>query len=174
MSTVIPGRMTAEIEGDFVVFLIGMRINRLWKVHKWLPMFMAMPKMLAELSKDPDAGFLGYMSPPIPTVMVQYWRSFEELERYARSKERNHWPAWVDFNRRVNAASGDVGIWHETFRVRAGEWESVYASMPPTGLGKAAQLLTVGEGRQRARERMQANAAASKLAPAEVGELAIR
>lgn len=27
-------RLTAEIDGDFVVFLIGMRVNRLWKVHK--------------------------------------------------------------------------------------------------------------------------------------------
>ena len=34
MANVIPTRMTAEIEGDFVVFLIGMRINKPWKIHK--------------------------------------------------------------------------------------------------------------------------------------------
>jgi hypothetical protein len=28
-----PNRVLAQIEGDFIVFLIGMRINKLWKVH---------------------------------------------------------------------------------------------------------------------------------------------
>ena len=46
MARILPERMTAEIEGDFVVFLIGMRINKPWKIHKWLPVFLAMPKML--------------------------------------------------------------------------------------------------------------------------------
>ncbi|OFA03606.1 monooxygenase family protein [Duganella sp. HH101] len=34
-------RLTAEVEGDFVVFLIGMRINKPWKIHKWLPVVLA-------------------------------------------------------------------------------------------------------------------------------------
>ena len=38
------GRHTADIQGDFVVFLIGMRFNRLLKVHKWWPVFAAMPE----------------------------------------------------------------------------------------------------------------------------------
>jgi hypothetical protein len=37
MADVIPQRMSAQVEGDFVVFLIGMRINKPWKLHKWLP-----------------------------------------------------------------------------------------------------------------------------------------
>ena len=49
MSQVIPKRMTAEIDGDFVVFLIGMRINKPWKIHKWLPVVLAMNPMLKEL-----------------------------------------------------------------------------------------------------------------------------
>jgi hypothetical protein len=40
MAKVIEDRMTAQVEGDFVVFLIGMRINRFWKVHKWLSVAM--------------------------------------------------------------------------------------------------------------------------------------
>jgi hypothetical protein len=40
------GRYTAEMPDDFVVFLIGMRLNRPWKVHKWFPVFLAMPRML--------------------------------------------------------------------------------------------------------------------------------
>jgi len=52
-------RMTAEIEGDFVVFLIGMRINKLWKVHKWLPVFTVMPKMIKEVKSNPELEMLG-------------------------------------------------------------------------------------------------------------------
>ena len=35
MARIINARMTAEIEGDFVVFLIGFRVNKFWKVWKW-------------------------------------------------------------------------------------------------------------------------------------------
>ncbi len=50
------GRFAAEIDGDFVVFLIGMRINNLWAVHKWLPAARAMPRMLAELKNSRSWG----------------------------------------------------------------------------------------------------------------------
>ena len=59
MPPVIPDRMCAQIEGDFVVFIIGMRINKPWKIHKWLPVARAMPRLLAELARKPDSGFLG-------------------------------------------------------------------------------------------------------------------
>ncbi len=38
------GRHEANIEGDFVVFLIGMRINKPWKIHRWWPVLRAMPQ----------------------------------------------------------------------------------------------------------------------------------
>jgi hypothetical protein len=57
MPSVMPQRMAAEIEGDFVVFLIGMRINKPWKLHKWLPVFLAMPRMLKELRARPTRDF---------------------------------------------------------------------------------------------------------------------
>src|SRR5208337_3720591 len=56
------------------------------------------------------------------TTLVQYWRSFDHLEAYARAPDKHHWPAWVEFNRRMKNSRGDVGIWHETYRVRAGEY----------------------------------------------------
>ena len=135
--------MTADIEGDFVVFLIGMRVNRLWKVWKWWPVFVAMPRMIRELEKSPESGFLGaaqYMGGPRSPLLVQYWRSFEHLETYARSKDAEHWPAWVAFNKRVGS-SGDVGIWHETYLIPAGSYECVYNNMPPRGLGAATNLV---------------------------------
>jgi hypothetical protein len=58
MAEVRAERCTAEIDGDFVVFLIGMRINRFWKPHKWLPVAAAMPRMLAELARTPELGLL--------------------------------------------------------------------------------------------------------------------
>ena len=139
MAKVVPKRVAAEIEGDFVVFLIGMRINRPWKLHKWLPVAMAMPKMVSELEQRPESGFLGHITSF--GVIVQYWRSFEHLEAYARDADRLHWPAWVDFNKRVGSSRGDVGIWHETYRVRAGEYECVYSGMPPFGLAKASSTV---------------------------------
>ena len=77
--------------------------------------------MLRELQRDPDRGLLGAGVGLLhggPAV-VQYWRSFEHLERFARDPASLHLPAWRWFNRAVKA-SGDVGIWHETYLVRAG------------------------------------------------------
>jgi hypothetical protein len=137
MAGVIPKRVTAQIDGDFVVFLIGMRINKLWKVHKWLPVVRAMRAMIRELEARPESGFLGHVM--TLGVIVQYWRSFEHLEAYARDQNQLHWPAWIDFNRRVGGSRADVGIWHETYKVRAGEYECVYSGMPPFGLAKASR-----------------------------------
>ncbi len=60
MAYTIYQRMTVKMEDDFIVFLIGMRINRLWKLHKWIPAAVAMPKMIKELNEKPESGFPGY------------------------------------------------------------------------------------------------------------------
>src|ERR1051326_1479802 len=111
MADIIKKRMTAEIEGDFVVFLIGMRINKLWKIHKWLPVARAMPRMLIELAQHKDMGLLGTRTHfGLRNIMVfQYWRSFEHLAAYAGNRDAQHFPAWVAFNKSVGS-NGDVGI----------------------------------------------------------------
>jgi fumigallin biosynthesis monooxygenase-like protein len=152
MTDVIPHRMAAEIEGDFVVFLIGMKITRPWKIHKWWPVFRAMRPMITELSQRPESGFLGYTF-GYP-VIVQYWRSFEHLEAYARDHDGRHWPAWVAFNKRTGQSRGDVGIWHETYKVAAGQYEAIYSGMAPFGLGKAGKLVAAGGRRETARGRV--------------------
>ena len=93
-------------------------------------------------------------------MIVQYWRSFEQLEAYARDRDVRHWPAWVAFNKRSGNSREDVGIWHETYRVRAGEYETVYSGMPPIGLGKAGTLVPATGARESARGRMTAKAGA--------------
>jgi hypothetical protein len=72
-------------------------------------------------------------------LVVQYWRSFEHLQKYATSRDALHLPAWHAFNSAVGS-NGDVGIWHETFLVKAGAFETVYNNMPPYGLGLAGSL----------------------------------
>ena len=140
MAHIIPDRMAADIEGDFVVFLIGMRVNKPWKIHRWYPVASAMPRMLREVSAlGPEHGFLGFTQLGL-FALVQYWRSFEALEAYARDREKLHALAWAAFNRAARDARGDVGIWHETYLIRDGQYESIYSGMPPTGLGSAGQL----------------------------------
>ena len=101
---VFAGRHTAGIEGDFVVFAIGMRINKPWKVRSWWPVFTAMPPMVKELEANPEAGMLRAQ----PALMfggpafLQYWRSFEHLEA-VRAATEQHLPAWKEFNRRDRA-----------------------------------------------------------------------
>ena len=156
MVQVIDRRVTAQIQGDFVVFLIGMRINKPWKPHKWLPALRAMPSMLKELEAAPtEHGFLGSMNLGLLSL-VQYWRSFDHLEAYARARDKSHWPAWLEFNRLMKHSRGDVGIWHETYLIRAGEYENIYSGMPLMGLGKAAQLAEISAGTDAARGRLGA------------------
>jgi hypothetical protein len=154
MAKIIHQRMTVQMDGDFVVFLIGMRINRFWRIHKWIPILTAMPKMLIELSKNPDSGFLGYqMSGGIQPVLVQYWKSFELLEAYAKDMNSSHYPAWKAYNQKIKG-NGDVGIWHETYKVRSGEYECIYNNMPKYGLGKVGELIPVTGKREHAADRI--------------------
>ena len=157
MTKIITSRMAAEIEGEFVVFLIGMKVNKPWKVHKWLPVFFVFLKMLKELKAHPESGFLGHTG--LGSVIVQYWRSFEHLENYARAKDKQHWPAWLEFNRRMGKSRGDVGIWHETYIIKPGNYEAVYSGMPPFGLGKVGKLVPATGHREDARSRVAASAA---------------
>jgi hypothetical protein len=142
MTTVIPGRFTAQADHPFVVFLIGIRVNRLTAFSKWLPVVQAMAPMLQTLHQHPEKGFLGgetfYRFFPMATLMVSYWRSFEDLEQFARSPSEPHLKSWQKFTRSVGN-DGTVGIWHETYLVQAGQYEAVYGNMPVFGLAAATQ-----------------------------------
>jgi len=155
MADIIAKRMCAELDGDFVVFLIGMRINKPWKIWRWGPVAAAMPRMLTELAKQPDLGLLHARTHfGFPVIMVvQYWRSFDALETYARNRDAAHLPAWQAFNRAVGE-SGDVGIWHETYLIKAGKYGNVYNNRPRFGLGAAGTLTEAVGARQSARRRI--------------------
>ena len=158
MSSVpIAGRMTADADGEVTVFLIGARINTFRAVRNWWPVVRAMPRMLAELSREKDSGLIGFqylLGGPRLLYVVQYWDSKEKLLAYASAPDKEHRPAWAAFNRRMRDAGTDVGFWHETYVVPAGSYESVYVNMPHFGLGKAAGVVPVGRRGDRAADRL--------------------
>ncbi|MDF9749977.1 DUF4188 domain-containing protein [Arthrobacter sp. ES3-54] len=154
MARINAGRFTHRHSGDLVVFLIGMRINSPWRPDLWLPVFFAMPRMLTELFKEPGSGLLGFrfaLGAGGP-VIVQYWDSLDKLYAYASAPESEHRPAWTAFNRQARKAPKAVGIWHETFQVSRAE--SMYVSMPTEGLAQATELVPVGPGSHRAKDRL--------------------
>lgn len=159
MAHIAAGRFTHRHTGELVVFLIGMRINRPLRPDLWLPVFSAMPGMLAELSRDAGSGLLGYRMAvgARGPVLVQYWNSVDRLYAYASASDSEHRPAWAAFNRRARKVPGAVGIWHETFTVDRAE--SVYVAMPAEGLAKATEMVPVGPRGNSARERLTGEAA---------------
>jgi hypothetical protein len=160
MAKVISARMTHDYDGDLVVFLIGMRINKPWRPDLWLPVFNAMPAMLAELSKDRESGLIGYrlMIGAGGPLVVQYWSSQEKLYAYASDRNASHRPAWAAFNRRARKAPGTVGIWHETYVVERAE--SIYSGMPVSGLAAATTSVPVARRGETAAERLGVRTAA--------------
>lgn len=157
MTEVHDGRFTAQVDDDIVVFLIGMRVNRFRSIRKWSQVAGAMRPMMERLFADPSTGFLHaenfFRLWPLTTVAVTYWRSFDDLERFARTPEEPHLSAWREFNRRIGT-DGTVGIWHETYLVPKGGSESVYGNMPRFGLARATTHVPAVGRRETARRRL--------------------
>jgi Domain of unknown function (DUF4188) len=154
MAKIAGRRMAAEIDGDFVVFLIGARLNFLHLAGTIMDLGgrRGMKHMLDYLVAHPEKGLLGYQL-GLP-VIVQYWRSFAHLEAFAQDTDDPHLAVWRSYWKRVGNGNR-TGIWHESYLVRAGEYEAIYANMPPFGLGKAGNLVPLQESSS-ARSRIKA------------------
>lgn len=151
------GRFSAELGADGkVLFLIGMRINQWWRIWKWLPVFVAMPRMLIELRRNRSLGLVGkprtFISGRVILVW-QYWDSFEKLEASSRDNTRAHLPAWRFFNKKIRD-NGSVGIFHETISLTDNGVETVYGNMPTFGLAAVTGLVSAQVRGQSARRRM--------------------
>ena len=141
------GRYTSRLDKPVVLFLIGMRINRLRAIRQWSAVLRAMPRMLRELEQK-KSGLLWYRPYRSGRVFMvqQYWESFDTLMAYAHDQAGEHFPAWAEFNRRVGYTDGAVGIWHETYLVEPGKCETIYGNMPLFGLAAAGNHVKA-EGR---------------------------
>ena len=130
MADIKQGRWTAEIEGDFVVFIIGARLNSKWQAFRSFADLggrRGMNHMLKYLTEHPEKGLLGYET--MGFVNIQYWRSFEHLEAFAKNTDDPHLDVWRSYWKRVGKDTRS-GIWHETYLVRSGEYEAIYGNMP--------------------------------------------
>ena len=141
MGKAVAGRQLAELDGDFVVFLIGAvpDLKHPIRLFRDLGGRRGMTHMLKHLSEHPEKGFLGYQQAGLTTT-IQYWRSFEDLERFARDEDDPHLAVWRTYWKRLGTSSR-TGIWHETFLVRAGEYEAIYGNMAPRGLARASEVV---------------------------------
>jgi hypothetical protein len=155
MAQIFNGRYTAKTDQPFVVFLIGMRINQWWRFDKWVPVANAMTPMLTTLFTHPEKGFLhaeffwNFSGP----CLIQYWRSFEDLENFARNPSDPHLGPWKKFNQAIGTG-GIVGIWHETYLVEPNQFEGFYGNMPRFGLGAAMEHIPATGRRETARKRL--------------------
>lgn len=154
MALIHRAKMTAKVEGEFVVLLIGAKFHHPWMIHRYIPVAIAMRKMLRELEAHPELGFLGYESWGVfRPVLIQYWRSFDALEAYARAKDHVHLPAWVEYNRQIEN-NQSIGIWHETYRIAPEMHECIYTNMPAFGLARASEIVLVQSRGESARQRL--------------------
>lgn len=148
------GRYTAVQQENITLFLIGMRINKWYKIHKWLPVFMAMPPMMKELNQNPHLGCLNteMFFRSRMNIIIQYWDSQEKLHEY--SKKPKHLKAWKSFLQLVKN-NDTVAFYHETYNVAKGQSENVYINMPDFGLGKVYDVEAVGKKTQSANMRLK-------------------
>lgn len=154
---VMKGRYTVDNSEDIVVFLIGMRINKWWAIHKWLPVLLAMPPMIIELYTHKEK--LGFLSEESffglrKTVSIQYWKTTDELIAYAANEK--HMTAWKAFNQKMRNNDA-VAVYHETYSVHNGNYECIYVNMPHYGLGKALTTQPVTKLQNSARMRLNGN-----------------
>ena len=71
----------------------------------------------------------------------------------------------------MRESRGDVGIWHETYLVRAGQYEAIYSGMPPWGLGSIAALVPASGRKESARGRVMTDVAGGAPRSATAGEV---
>lgn len=157
-------RLTHAYDGPLAVFLIGLRIHQPWRIGVVGQAVRAMPRMIVELEQNKAAargeaeslGYLGSRSTVhlTGTTMIQWWRSTEDLYAYASAADHEHRPAWAEFYKVARSAPKAVTIWHETYDVRPGGAESVYAGAAPFGLGAIAGTIPVARRGEHARERL--------------------
>ncbi|HET8843717.1 MAG TPA: DUF4188 domain-containing protein [Ktedonobacteraceae bacterium] len=156
MATVMRGRFTAQIDGPFVVFRLGVYINRFFLIWKWWPTLRSLLPIMRLLANTRATGLLH--SFPISYILrgkgyVQYWQSLDDLEAFARDEASPYFELWRRY-RESPGADGSVGIWYETFLVEPKKYEVVYDNMPVSGLAAASTHVPAAGRLETARRRL--------------------
>lgn len=88
------------------------------------------------------------MSPEGP-VLMQYWRSYEDLDRWARKQPHSRWWRWL-----LEHTGKSVGFYHEIYQAKAAEaiYEQGTRSVGPA-LFSSIRRVKGGEGHSRERQR---------------------
>lgn len=135
-------RMIAEVEGEFLVFMIELRIHQWWRFWNWYPVVRAMTNMLVELLGKPEYGLLHYeyWFAFRRQLILMYWRSYEQMHDWALNRDGAHIPGWKMLNKLMKEHPKLLGFWHESYVVQAGQYETFYRNVPDVGLGKAGSL----------------------------------
>jgi len=139
---------TAQVDGDYCVFLLGARSNAPWKLNKsfnWLnSTFLAITKEVECLPAS--AGYLGgesYVGTNFTdgshAMVVMYWRSWQQLKDYAWSKEHLHSKVMGEMLQTARNHP-ELGIWHEAYEVTSKGTHSTYLNCPPFGLADAFEV----------------------------------
>ncbi|MEM9464898.1 MAG: DUF4188 domain-containing protein [Actinomycetota bacterium] len=154
-SSIIAGRHRADLDAEVVVFPIGMKINRLWAIHRWARPTVNTVRMWWHVQRNHPDGYLGgYLFVYARGVgMMQYWRDFDALEAFSRDDTRPHVAAW----RQLLAQTRDdqtFGYWHETYVAGPATSETIYGSMPPFGLSEAVGATPIAGRSETARGRL--------------------
>ncbi|ADJ14635.1 monooxygenase family protein [Halalkalicoccus jeotgali] len=135
--------MAAEIDGEYVVYINGMRLNRLRALPRYLYAGIQAGRIFKRLEADPDSGFLGYLPAymsPRSGAAIQYWRSLEDIRRFAQDPDDRHVPVWRWYNE-AGGNDGGLGFWAELYVVKDGSFETFYRNVPPIGLGEHGSLV---------------------------------
>jgi Domain of unknown function (DUF4188) len=108
-------------------------------------------EMFQALEKAREDGLLlnrPLMSPQGP-VLLQYWRSYDDLDRWARKQPHSRWWRWL-----MEHHGSGIGFYHEIYQAKAAE--AIYEEgTHPVGPALFSSLHPVkgGEGRSRERQR---------------------
>nr|POE72457.1 dynein heavy chain, cytoplasmic [Quercus suber] len=154
MDNVIPKKFAAQFpdergqygskpaDSDVVVFLIGTRCNH--PLGVLAPGFKDMGAFFPDMVKSLEAhaeefGFLGMTSwlnsdnrtSKSEIMQVGYFKNMDGLHKFAHSAD--HMKGWTWWNRHVKQYP-HVSIWHETYHVPKGHWESIYVNSHAGGI----------------------------------------
>lgn len=83
--------------------------------------------------------------------VLQYWRSFDDLERWSRQPPHADW--WRALAERARRRD-DLGVYHETYAVPRGQVESIYLNCRPVGLAAFGPTAEATGARTTARDRL--------------------